>query len=109
MEAARDTVPGSECLVGTEFIVGECEALRVLETVGGLAGEADKSSCDKGTTLAFLSRWAEPERCMLRVKSPAHTKEIHNMTWLCRCYIRNRRGRRLCGADPSTRRIRRRC
>jgi intraflagellar transport protein 56 len=42
-------------------------------------------------SLALLSRWAEAERYFLLVKNPQYTKEIFYTSWLCRCYIKNKK------------------
>jgi intraflagellar transport protein 56 len=91
-EGTKDTVPGRECLASTRFIVGEYdEALRVLQTIEELVSEVDEFNYDKGMTLASLSKWAEAERHLLMVKNPAYTKEKFYLTWLCRCYIKNKK------------------
>jgi intraflagellar transport protein 56 len=91
-EGTKDTVPGRECLASTKFIVGEYdEALRVLQTIEELVGLVDEFNYDKGMTLASLSKWAEAERYLLMVKNPAYTRERFYVTWLCRCYIKNKK------------------
>jgi intraflagellar transport protein 56 len=41
--------------------------------------------------LAALSRWAEAERHFLLVKNSQYTKEVFYTSWLCRCYIKNKK------------------
>jgi intraflagellar transport protein 56 len=92
MEGVKDTVQGRECLASTRFIIGEYEeALRVLETIEQFVNEIDEYNYDKGMTLASLSRWQEAERALLMVKNPAYTKEIFYSSWLCRCFIKNKK------------------
>lgn len=92
MEEVRDTVPGRECLASTKFIVGEYdETLRVLQTIEEIVGDLDEYNYDKAMTLASLSKWAEAERYFLMVKRPEYTNEIYYISWLCRCYIKNKK------------------
>jgi intraflagellar transport protein 56 len=91
-EGTKDLVQGRECLASTKFIVGEYEeTLRVLQTIEEIVNEVDEFNYDMGMTLASLSRWAEAERHLLRVKNPSYTKEKFYLTWLCRCYIKNKK------------------
>lgn len=92
MENIRDTVAGRECLASTKFIVGEYdETLRVLQTIEEYVSDTDEFNYDKGMTLASVSRWAEAERYFLMVQNPSYTREIHYVSWLCRCYIKNKK------------------
>jgi intraflagellar transport protein 56 len=92
MEVIKDTVQGRECLASTKFIVGEYEeTLRILDTIAQFASEVDEYNYDRGMTLASLSRWQEAERVLLMVKNPAYTKEIFYTSWLCRCFIKNKK------------------
>jgi intraflagellar transport protein 56 len=92
MESTKDTVPGRECLASTKFIVGEYdEALRVLQTIEEIVSDVDEFNYDKGMTLASLSKWTEAERYLLLVKNPAYTKEKFYISWLARCYIKNKK------------------
>jgi intraflagellar transport protein 56 len=92
METVKDTVCGRECLASTKFIVGEYEeTLRVLQTIEEIVSEIDEFNYDKGMTLASLSKWAEAERYLLLVKNPAYSREIFYLSWLCRCYIKNKK------------------
>jgi intraflagellar transport protein 56 len=54
-------------------------------------GDVDEFNYDKGMTLASLSKWAEAERYLLMVKNPAYKKEKFYITWLCRCFIKNKK------------------
>ena len=92
MDVVKDTVPGRECLATKEFVIGSYdEALRVLQTIEEVIGETDEYNYNKGMALAVLSRWAEAERYFLMVKNPEYTKEIFYTSWLCRCYIKNKK------------------
>jgi intraflagellar transport protein 56 len=92
MEVIKDTIQGRECLASTKFIVGDYdETLRVLETIAQFVNEVDEYNYDRGMTLASLSRWPEAERALLMVKNPAYTKEIFYTSWLCRCFIKNKK------------------
>jgi intraflagellar transport protein 56 len=92
MENVKDTVCGRECLASTKFIVGEYdETLRYLQTIEDIVNEIDEFNYNKGMTLAALSKWEEAERYFLLVKNPAYTRERFYLTWLCRCYIKNKK------------------
>ena len=92
MEVVRDTVPGRQCLAATKFIMGDYdESLKVLQTIEKQAGDSDEFNYNKAMALAALSRWAEAERYFLLVKSPQYTKEIYYTSWLCKCYIKNKK------------------
>ncbi|OHT12941.1 TPR Domain containing protein [Tritrichomonas foetus] len=92
MDNVKDTVPGRECLASTKFIVGEYdETLRVLQTIEEYVSDQDEFNYNKGMTLASTSRWAEAERYFLMVKNPSYTREIFYVSWLCRCYIKNKK------------------
>jgi intraflagellar transport protein 56 len=92
METIRDTVPGRQCLATTKFIMSEYnETLRILQSIEQQAGETDEFNYNKAMSLALLSRWAEAERYFLLVKNPQYTKEIFYTSWLCRCYIKNKK------------------
>jgi intraflagellar transport protein 56 len=92
MDVVKDTVPGRECLASTKFIVGEYEeTLRVLDTIAQHVSDVDEYNYDRGMTLASLSRWPEAERALLMVKNAAYTKEVFYTSWLCRCFIKNKR------------------
>lgn len=92
MDVIKDTVPGRQCLISAKFINGEYdEVLRIMQTIEQLVNDSDEFNYNKGMSLASLSRWAEAERHLLMVKSPAYTREIFFNSWLCRCYIKNRK------------------
>ena len=92
MDVIRDTVPGRECLATSKFILGDYEeSLRVLQTIEQGAGDLDEFNYNKAMALAALSRWAEAERYFLLVKNPQYTKELFYTSWLCRCYIKNKK------------------
>lgn len=92
MEIIKDTVPGRQCLISSKFINGEYdEVLRIMQTIEQLIGECDEYNYNKGMSLAALSRWAEAERHLLLVKNTSYTREIFYNSWLCRCYIKNRK------------------
>jgi intraflagellar transport protein 56 len=92
METIRDTVPGRQCLATTKFIMAEYnETLRILQSIEQQVGETDEFNYNKAMSLALLSRWAEAERYFLLVKNPHYTKEIFYTSWLCRCYIKNKK------------------
>lgn len=89
---ARDTVPGRQCLASAKFISNDFEeGLRVLQSIEEQIGDTDEFNYDKAMSLATLSRWAEAETYFLKVQNPVYTKEIFYTSWLCRCYIKNRR------------------
>lgn len=92
MDVVRDTVPGRQCLATAKFIVGEYEAcLRVLQTIEKEVGETDEFNYNKAMSLAAMSRWAEAERYFLLVKNQQYTKELYYTSWLCRCYMKNKK------------------
>jgi intraflagellar transport protein 56 len=92
MEVIRDTVPGRQCLATTKFITAEYnETLRILQTIEQQVGETDEFNYNKAMSLALLSRWAEAERYFLLVKNAQYAREIFYTSWLCRCYIKNRK------------------
>lgn len=92
MESIKDTISGRECLASTKFIVGDYdETLRVLQTIEDYVSDMDEFNYDKGMTLASVSRWAEAERYLLMVKNPSYINEIYYISWLCRCYIKNKK------------------
>lgn len=92
MDVIKDTVPGRQCLISSKFINGEYdEVLKIMQTIEQLIADTDEFNYNKGMSLASLSRWTEAERFLLLVKNPSYTKEIFYNTWLCRCYIKNRK------------------
>ena len=94
MEVVRDTVPGRQCLATAKFIKGEySETLRVLQTIEHEDGmsECDEFNYNKAMSLAMINRWAEAEKYFLLVKNEAYKREIYYKSWLCRCYIQNRK------------------
>ncbi|OHS98347.1 hypothetical protein TRFO_08933 [Tritrichomonas foetus] len=92
MDVVTNTVPGRQALATSKFIVGEYdEVLRIFKTIESMMTENDEFNYNRGMTLAALSRWAEAERYFLLVKNEAYTREIFYRSWLCRCYIKNRK------------------
>jgi intraflagellar transport protein 56 len=92
LEVVRDTVPGRQCLATTKFLTSDYDdVLKILHSIEKSAGDTDEFNYNKGMTLALLSRWAEAERYFLLVKNTHFTKEIFYASWLCRCYIKNRK------------------
>jgi intraflagellar transport protein 56 len=92
LEVVRDTVPGRQCLATSKFLTQEYnDVLKILQTIEKSVGETDEFNYNKAMTLALLSRWAEAERYFLLVKNTHFTKEIFYASWLCRCYIKNRK------------------
>jgi intraflagellar transport protein 56 len=92
MESIRDTVPGRQCLAIKQFIGADYnQTLRVLQTIEEQVGTTDEFNYNKAMALALLSRWAEAERHFLLVKNANYTKEVFYTSWLCRCYIKNRK------------------
>jgi intraflagellar transport protein 56 len=92
LDVVRDTVPGRQCLATTKFMTSQYDdVLKILQTIEKQAGDTDEFNYNKAMTLALLSRWAEAERYFLLVKNAHFTKEIFYASWLCRCYIKNRK------------------
>ncbi|OHT07657.1 TPR Domain containing protein [Tritrichomonas foetus] len=91
MDIVKDTVPGRHCLATTKFITGEFqEALRILDTIEQ-HDDSDEFNYNKAMCLASLQRWVEAERYFLLVKNTKYTQEIFYTSWLCRCYIKNKK------------------
>ncbi|KAK8891924.1 Intraflagellar transport protein 56 [Tritrichomonas musculus] len=92
MEVVKDTVPGRQALATSKFVVGEYEeVLRIFKTIETVLVDNDEFNYNKGMALAALSRWAEAERYFLLVKNATYTREIFYNSWLCRCYIKNKK------------------
>ncbi|OHT10892.1 TPR Domain containing protein [Tritrichomonas foetus] len=92
MDIVKDTVPGRQCLASSKFIVGDfAEALRVLQTIEDAIGDTDEFCYNKGMALAVLGRYAEAEKYFLQVNNETYKKEIFYVSWLCRCYIKNKK------------------
>ncbi|OHT05070.1 TPR Domain containing protein [Tritrichomonas foetus] len=92
MEVVRDTVPGRQCLATTKFITGDyAETLRVLKTIEDHMNESDEFNYNMAMTLGAQSRWPEAEKYFLLVKNPHYKNELFYTSWLCRCYIKNRK------------------
>jgi intraflagellar transport protein 56 len=92
IETVKDTVCGRECLASAKFIVGDYEdTLRVLQTIEEIVSDLDEFNYDKAMTLASLSKWSEAERYLLLVKNSSYTHELYYLSWLCRCYIKNKK------------------
>ena len=91
-EEKKNTVEGRQALATSKFVLGEYEeVLRILKTIEAMMEDNDEYNYDKAMTLAALSRWAEAERYFLLVKNEAYKREIFYKSWLCRCYIKNRK------------------
>lgn len=91
MDVVKDTVPGRQCLATTKFIAGEYqETLRILDTIEQL-DSSDEFKYNKAMSLASLQRWMEAENYFLQVKNEYYKKEIFYVSWLCRCYIKNKK------------------
>ena len=89
---SKDTLIGRECLATAHFISNEYDqAISVLDSIHEAIGELDEYNYNKAMSLAALSRWAEAERYFLMVKNEVYTSEIFYTSWLCRCYIKNRK------------------
>ena len=67
------------------------EAMHVLKTFDEIVGESDELNYNKGMTYALLKQYPAAEEAFLRVKSPKYTSEIFYTSWLCKCYIQNRK------------------
>lgn len=92
MDVVKDTVVGRQALATSKFIVGEYDnVLRIFNTIEDQMTENDEFNYNKAMALASLSRWAEAERYFLLVKNQSYTKEIYYCSWLCRCYIKNKK------------------
>lgn len=92
MEVVKDTVPGRQALATAEFIVGEYDkVLHIFKTIEDKMADNDEFNYNKAMSLAVLNRWAEAERHFLLVKNASYTRENFYNTWLCRCYIKNRK------------------
>ena len=92
LDVVKDSIPGRECLASGYFLSQNYdETLHVFQTIENFIGETDEFNYDKAMTLAALSRWPEAERFFLAVKNPLYTQEIFYVSWLCRCYIKNRK------------------
>lgn len=92
MDVIKDTVPGRQCLATSKFLSGEYqEALRVLNTIEEHMEGVDEFYFNKGMALASLERWAEAERYFLLIQNTYYTTEIFYQSWLCRCYIKNKK------------------
>lgn len=91
MEVVKDTVPGRQCFASTKFVTGDfTDCLRIFDTIEEF-DKTDEFNYNKAMALANLERWAEAERYFLKVQNEYYTKEIFYTSWLCRCYIKNRK------------------
>ena len=87
-----DTVPGRQCLASAKFILNDYnETLHVLSTIETQVGDLDEFNYNKAMSLALLSRWAEAEKHFLKVQNEYYKKESFYQSWLCRCYIKNKK------------------
>lgn len=92
MDIIKDTAPGRQALATSKFLVGEYEeVLRIFKTIETLMSDVDEFNYNKAMALAALNRWAEAERYFLLVKNITYTREIFYNSWLCRCYIKNKK------------------
>lgn len=92
MDVVKDTVPGRQALATSKFITAEYDnVLRIFNTIEEMMTENDEFNYNKAMALASLSRWAEAERYFLLVKNESYKKEIYYCSWLCRCYIKNKK------------------
>lgn len=91
MDVVKDTVPGRQCLATTKFIQNEYQdALRIFDTIEQY-DDSNEFKYNKAMTLASMQRWSEAEKYFLQVKNEYYTKEIFYVSWLCRCYIKNKK------------------
>ena len=91
-ETIKDTVPGRQALATHKFIEGEYDScLKILQTIEEHIGDTDEFNYNEGMALAALSKWVEAEQHFLLVKNPAYLREIYYISWLCKCYIMNRK------------------
>lgn len=91
MDVVKDTVPGRQCLATSKFINGEYQdGLRILDTIEQ-HDDSNEFKYNKAMSLASLQRWAEAEKYFLEVKNEYYTKEIFYLSWLCRCFIKNKK------------------
>lgn len=92
MEDRCDTIQGRQALATHKFIEREWDSvLKILQTVEEYLKMYDEFNYNKAITLAQLNRWAEAERFFLLVKNPAYLRELYYTSWLCMCYIMNRK------------------
>ncbi|KAI5549320.1 intraciliary transport [Trichomonas vaginalis G3] len=92
LDEIKDTIQGRQVLSTNKFIEQEWDAaLKVLQSIEEYLKENDEFNYNKAMILAQLSRWAEAERFFLLVKNPAYLRELYYTSWLCMCYIMNRK------------------
>lgn len=92
MDMVKDTIPGRQALATHKFIEGEYDScLKILQTIEEHIGDTDEFNYNEGMALAALSKWVEAEQHFLLVKNPAYLREIYYISWLCKCYIMNRK------------------
>ncbi|EAY14740.1 hypothetical protein TVAG_038480 [Trichomonas vaginalis G3] len=92
MDMIKNTVEGRQALATTKFIQSDYErTLQILQTIEDKIGDTDEFNYNIGMTYCGLEKWAEAERRLLMVKNPAYTREIFYVSFLCKCYIMNRK------------------
>ncbi|EAY09929.1 hypothetical protein TVAG_482030 [Trichomonas vaginalis G3] len=88
----KDTIQGRQALATNKFIEQEWDTvMKVLQYVEEYLKDTDEFNYNKAMTLAQLNRFAEAERYFLLIQNPAYLRELNYTSWLCMCYIMNKK------------------
>jgi intraflagellar transport protein 56 len=88
----NETSTALQCYAASQFIdVRYARTLAVLEQIKERLSGIHEFNYNKGMTLALLGRSVESERYLFFVKNPKYIKEVFYTSWLCRCFVKNRK------------------
>eukprot|EP00730_Choanoeca_flexa_P001613 TRINITY_DN10709_c0_g1_i4.p1 TRINITY_DN10709_c0_g1~~TRINITY_DN10709_c0_g1_i4.p1 ORF type:complete len:583 (+),score=112.27 TRINITY_DN10709_c0_g1_i4:56-1804(+) len=89
-----DTIPGRQCMASCFFLLKQFDDVLVyLESIKSYFYNDDTFNFNYAQALASSKKWKEAEEAFLLVQSEDIRNDFVYLSWLCRCYIMNRKSR----------------
>lgn len=87
-----DTIPGRQCMASCFFILKQFDDVMVyLKSIRPYYINDDDFNWNFGLASAEVQNFKEAEEALLSINNPRYKCEYIYLSWLCRCYIMNRK------------------
>jgi intraflagellar transport protein 56 len=87
-----DTIPGRQCMAATFFILKQFDDVLVyLKSIRPYFINDDDFNWNFGIACASVGDFKEAEDALLQIANPKYKQEYCYLSWLCRCYIMNKK------------------
>lgn len=89
-----DTIPGRQCMASCFFLLKQFDDVNIyMKSIKAYLYNDDNFNWNYGISLASTHHYMDAEETLLLIKSDVLRKRYCYLSWLSRCYIRNRKAK----------------